>query len=193
MSILDTINRLPIIIVANYRTGSSALGRHLAERHAVDWIAEPYHFPERRTRLQQHCANNTPYVAKIIVDQLLELDVHQTALHSQCFKIRLIRDNLVEQVVSYYIASQKNQWRQAVPIIPSYEVPVDVATMELVANKIISNNVLLRNLPIKFDLDLSYEALNFDELPQKANYKTTQPTNRDTIVELAKQVICDIG
>ena len=191
--VINSINKLPIVIVANYRTGSSALGQYLAKYHNVDWLPEPYHHPDNASKLQQNYINNTGYVTKFIVDQIPNLEIHQKVLSSDCFKIRLVRDNLAEQVASYYIASSLNKWRQHEPVVPEYSIPLNIDKMSSLAKIIIDNNALLKNLDIKFDLDLSYENLNFNPAVKHFfSYKTTLPTNIIEIIELANTAIISL-
>lgn len=190
---IDNISQLPIVIVANYRTGSSSLGRYLAQRFSVDWLPEPFHDLERRIKLQQCHSNNTKYVTKFIVDQIPEYAIHQTILESDCFKIRLSRQNLLQQVASYYIAFQRNLWKQEATLQKPYTVTLDHAKMQYAVDKIVNNNLLLKNLDIKFDLDLVYEDLDFSQVTQPINQKTTQPVNIDQVLELAQQTIIDQG
>jgi len=181
-----TINKLPIAIVGNYRTGSSVLGRTLAQQHSVPWLPEPYHRPHIRNQLEQCYNTGVPYVTKFIVDQLTGADIYQKVLASDCYKIRITRRDLLAQVVSYYIASQKNTWVQKSKTVPSYNVEINADRMKQLASTIIRNNALLMSLNVEFDLDVVYEDLDFDE---DGSYKTTPPENFDAVVELAQITI----
>ena len=186
---INSINRLPVVIVANYRTGSSELGQQLAKQHNVPWIPEPYHFPEHQARLTDYYHNNKNYVAKFIVDQLPHLSIHQQVLETSCFKIRLTRDNKLEQLVSYYIATQSNTWRQTKPTIPEYQVDINAQVMQDLATTLYNNDKLLSESDIEFDITCSYESLKLDQIKQTTLFKTTRPNNINQVIQLAKKII----
>ena len=184
---IDSIHKLPIVIVATARSGSTSLGLALARHYKVQWLNEPYHFPDTAHQLSDHHVNKIPYVTKFLIHQLPALEIHQTILNSDCFKIKLLRNNLVDQIVSLYIGEQTNNWSQQELSIPDYTVALDSQSMFRTVFNVCYNNKKLENLKINFDLELSYENLNFKETSEKIKFKTSPPTNINDIIELATE------
>ena len=187
IDMIDSIHKLPIVIVATARSGSTSLGLALARHYKVQWLNEPYHFPDTAHQLSAHHVNKIPYVTKFLIHQLPALEIHQTILNSDCFKIKLLRNNLVDQIVSLYIGEQTNNWSQQELSIPDYTVALDSQSMFRTVFNVCYNNKKLENLKINFDLELSYENLNFKETSEKIKFKTSPPTNINDIIELATE------
>ena len=186
------VDKLPIVIIANYRTGSSELGRQLAKHHNVHWIPEPCHFPINQALLENCYNSKINYVTKFIVDQILLLPIHQQVIDSDSFKICLTRQDKLAQAVSYYIARQCNTWRQTSPAVPTYSVAIDERVMQEVDQILTQNDQLLDNLSTVCDLVTSYEELELDQLVETDNYKTTAPDNLDQVIDLAKRVLSHV-
>jgi hypothetical protein len=189
MNIIDSIHKLPIVIVATPRSGSSWLGKRLARHYSVDWLYEPWNSKENCIKLEQNYIDSIPYVTKFLIHDLSKLDIHQKVLNSNCFKIKLMRNNLLDQAVSLYIARKRNIWRQPVKSISEYIVPVDPADMSICIGRLMYYTKMLNDCEIKFDLELSYEMLDFEECSDNAHFKTSQPTNIDDIYKLASNLI----
>jgi hypothetical protein len=189
IDIINSIHKLPIVIVATPRSGSSWLGKRLAKHYNVDWLCEPWNSKENCIKLEQNYIDSTPYVTKFLIHQLPALEMHQTILNSDCFKIKLSRNNLIDQVVSLYIARKREIWSQPVKSISEYIVPVDLADMSICIAHLIYYTKMLNDCEIKFDLELSYEMLDFEECSDNTNFKTSQPTNIGDIYKLASNLI----
>lgn len=183
------VDKLPIVIIANYRTGSSELGRQLAKQHNVHWIPEPCHFSENQALLENCYKNKIDYVTKFIVDQIPLLPIHQQVINSDSFKICLTRQDKLFQAVSYYIARQRNTWRQTSPTVPTYTVDINETVMQEVDQVLKRNDQLLNELSSTCHVVTSYEELGLDTLVQTDNYKTTSPDNLNQVIDLAKQVL----
>jgi hypothetical protein len=93
-----------------------------------------------------------------------------------CFKIRLYREDKIEQIVSYYIASMTETWfRQQGDKENKYFLPFDEGKAINAINRILHNDVILDQLPVQFDVTTSYEKLGFIE--NTTLVKTIPPTN----------------
>lgn len=160
---IEQITRWPVLIVSNYRSGSTALLGSLENNPVYSVYGEPRIIPGAiRTDkfLQKYHKGEKNYIVKTIIDQIPDMPELQYLLNSDCFKIRLIRDNLVDQVTSYYVSLKTEVWNIESEIDNlSRTVEIDDRIIHFAIETICKNEIDLRNLNIKFDLELVYEDL----------------------------------
>ena len=179
---MNEITKWPVVILTNYRTGSSVLGHMLGQRYGVPYFEEPAQHGGEVDYFIEFVEGYTSdkYVVKFMIDQIQDCHIYQQLLDSECFKIRLMRDDELNQCVSYYIAMNRQVWDQKVEVIENpYEVEVDVRAMTWAATAIHQNNLDLIDSLIKFDLDYKYEELDLSA--NGIHYKTTPPTNLEAV------------
>jgi hypothetical protein len=179
------ITRWPVLLYANYRTGSNLLGKNLAKLCNAAWHNEPVRSTQRLEEFLKSYYSQEKYIVKAMPDQIELIKETHDLLSSDCFKIRLLRKNEFEQVVSYYIALISDKWVQTDAVVSEYNIPLDYETLNKAISIIKTNNRLLENSTIKFDLTLYYEDLDFEN---DLLYKITPPTNIDILKKIIKRV-----
>ena len=166
------INRFPVIILANFRTGSSPLAIHLARKYNLECYSEPFHneniakYDEHKMKFIHRCMNstNTNYIVKFMPSQISDLNNYDLLMNGDGFKIRLNRKNKFDQIVSLYIAEKRNKYfklKNENQI--KYYLEIDKKALIESTNSILRNDFLLERLPYKYNMDLSYEDLGFIE------------------------------
>jgi LPS sulfotransferase NodH len=198
------ITKWPVVIIASPRTGSTALAKYLADKNQVPYFLEPWHSSINRGLNWEESVHgvkknfydfyknkeHNKYLLKIFADQINCFTPYEEILNS-CFKIRLTRENVIDQHVSRYISMQNNKWRQDTnEKIKPYTVEIDTNIMLdcIAANS--NLDYLIRNLNIKWDADITYESLDFTQ--QGRDAKTYPPTNleeiRSKIIEIYNSI-----
>jgi len=183
-------SRWPVIIVANYRTKSTALLNSIGHMYKVKKYGEPGapHLPDRKKKFLNHFySGDKNYVVKTMADQLKNLHELMTLLQSDCFKIKLTRKDILEQIVSHYISSMTKTWVQHIPTRDSYTVGIDYELINKSINYILYNNKELENIKIQFDIITTFEELG-DNIPCTRIYKTTRPKNYNLIKKIIERV-----
>ena len=129
-------------------------------------------------------AGSTNYVLKIIANRLVNNEVIQTILKTDCYKIKLTRANKIDHIVSQYIAYSTGVWNSGDRYARGVEYIVDI-DMDLVndtINDVINNDRVFDNLDIDFDETHTYEQLiNTLNLDSTGMVKIIPPTNYDEI------------
>ena len=180
------ITRWPVLLYANYRTGSNLLGKQLARDNDAAWHNEPIRDTFRLLEfLKSYYSADNTYIVKCMPDQVGHIKETADLLTSECFKIRLLRRDELAQIVSYYIALMRDQWVQTSKDISDYAVPLDYQKLEVAIDTIMKNNQDLLNSKTYFDYTLYYEDLNFDD---NVLYKITPPTNIDILKSVIGRV-----
>ena len=180
------ITKNPIVILSNYRTGSTALCNHLAKQHNLKNFNEP-HCHKWPDFISHVLKNKSPkYILKFMPDQIIEYPLYQKILNSDCFKIRLYRKNKIDQISSYYICTMTNRWgRTRKEAVEEYQVPIDTGQVRYSIERILKNDQLLDSQNIEFDITCFYEDIGV--LENNHNLITVSPLN---ILEI-KSVIKD--
>lgn len=182
------ITRWPVVIYANYRSGSNVLGKSLAAEHGAKWHPEPIKDITRCTSfLNQYHSNDRRYIVKFMPDQKDKIKETKDILNSDCFKIRLIRKDEFEQIVSYYIASCRDQWVQDTSTVEEYTMGIDYNMLDFVIDTIKKNNKKLHEDQTIFDYTLFYEDLSFEDNSSRI-FKTTPPKNIDSLRSIIKRI-----
>jgi LPS sulfotransferase NodH len=120
------------------------------------------------------------FVIKFMPEQIAEYDLYQKIVNSDCYKIKLIRENKLEQITSYYVASMTDIWndhRNEFARGREYTVDISLDQIKTSINIITKNDFLLENLDIQFDEEVTYEQLVEQKLLTSGTIKLHPPTN----------------
>jgi hypothetical protein len=183
------IPRWPVVIYANYRTGSSALGYSLADHYKCKFYDDPiYRKPVFDEFIEHYHSGNTQYVIKFMGDHVLEDDLYNNLLAMDAFKIRLYRENKIEQIASYYVSAVTKRWRTTVEDnVEDYNLPLDIPMLKESIRRITYNDQLLDESTANFDLTCYYESFGF--LNDIHLALTKQPLNINTIHSLTRSLL----
>jgi hypothetical protein len=204
------VTKWPVIIIATPRSGSTELAFQLWKEYnlkryptefqniysdsSIDHLTETIKcFPEPNKDDSHYDfvntinSGNSDYIAKFMVDQIGNYSPLDKLLESDCFKIRLLRENLEDQIVSLYIARVRNNWHQFSVDVAEYEVPVDVTLLRECIVNIKFVDTQLRNAQIDFDVTVTYETMKFGESVDC--FKITPPTNVNKIRDIVRRFL----
>lgn len=171
---------LPILLLANYRTGSSALVRILGRKYGLDVYSEPHLYPTQLTELvtRLHQKENN-FIIKFMPDYIDKVKAYKFIYNSDCYKIKLTRQDKVDQVLSYYLAKMTEVWNDIDGISGRpelYTVSIDDSMIDLAIRQIYNCDKLLDESNAMFDENLIYEDLDLHDihitkLNAPSNYK----------------------
>ena len=178
-----TITRWPAIILANYRTGSSPLTYKLSLDNNVPCFVEPSITEERTVLFLNHLKTSNPFLVKFMPDQIQGFEPYRQLLETDCFKIKLKRNNKVEQIASYYLALVRDKWwTTEQEEDKDYFIPVFDDKIEYSIKKITEVDSMLDSYHT--DYELSFEDFSFIEgIDRKHSHK---PKNIERLYELIK-------
>ena len=190
-----TPTTFPIIVLANFRTGSSALAIHLARKYDLVCYSEPFHnenlglFDEHKINFISTSINgNNRFVVKFMPSQISGFNNYEQMLNQPGFKIRLNRTNKIEQIVSLYVAEKRDKFfKLHDEEKEKYTLKIDKNFLYRMSNVILRNDFLLRTLPYSYDLDLTYEDLGFIE--NTDHVLSDQPENIEEIREEVRRIL----
>jgi LPS sulfotransferase NodH len=178
------VNKKPIVILANYRTGSSPLACSIAAYNYVVPHYEPNLFCDRKTKFLESYNNGNEFLVKFMPDQISAFGIYQELLARDCYKIKLYRKNKVEQIASYYISAMRDKWWTIKDEYEKdYSLNIDIDVIQQSIKRITTVDYMLDSIDLKFDLVLSYEDLGI--IKNTNTIRTKQPVN----VEIIKNII----
>lgn len=207
-----TITKYPVIIIANRRSGSTALASSIAQENKLQYYDEPMMVPwdkpnsKRIQRWHEYYKSlNNQFVLKIIADVLtLDSSFLEIFNNENTFKIKLNRRNKIEQLASYYVSSITNVWHHVltkdaenvkskyIGDINDYKIPYNVAAMKMCAKQLFYVDGLLEKLSNSlFNIVCDYEELEFND--NSSYVKILPPSNIQSIKELARITIKNLG
>ena len=174
---MTTKNR--ILLLANYRTGSSSYCHALAKNNNIDCFPEPHMYEDSYKLLQTLLIDNKPFVTKFMPDQIDSHPLYQEILNSDCYKIKLTRENKIDQIASYYTADATNIWNSSNNLArgENYVVKIVKEYIDIAIDTITKNDNLINNLDIKFDEELTYEQLASSNIVGSYHTKILEPVN----------------
>lgn len=194
------ITRWPAIIVANYRTGSTVYATHLAKKHNVPCFLEPWQISKKQgTNWGPHTngmkqpfydhfhSSDKNYILKFMPDQISKCNPYAMLLKSDCFKIKLYRENEIDTIVSNYVGILREKWWTC-PGETSQNYTLLIEDSHILTSIFITtqNNFWLDALNVDYDEIISYESLGI--IPPADYIKTHMPDNladiRNRVIEI---------
>lgn len=181
---MKLIEHWPTIILANYRTGSSALALKLSLENSVPSFVEPHINNERRAAFFSAYKKIDRYIVKFMPDQVDIFDPYRELLNSQCYVIKLKRKDIVNQIASFYIASVRDKWwTKDNDIETNYFIPIKLDLIKSSIERILTTEELLNNYN-SVDQTVYYEDMGiFDSIDRKPSLK---PMNMDRLLEVIR-------
>ena len=188
-------NQLPIIILANCRTGSTALGSYLAKTLAVPFFSEPFNTnnilnPDKNKLnfISFYTKKNNKFVLKFMPTSITDFTPYDEIMSHSGFKIKLLRKDVVAQLSSLYIASCLDIYHKNTPkVVSDFQVPICKDKIIDAINVVLRNEFLFKRLSYKYNMTLFYEDLG---IIQNAEYfPSDKPTNMEEIKEEIRKIL----
>lgn len=195
------IEKFPVVLFANFRTGSTVLGNYLANKYDLTYFAEPARpaVPHPSLGVHHngvnlnfynfyHHSNSNRFLVKFMPQQINALNPYKDLLFGNSFKIKLTRQNKIDQIASLYISKKQKKFAQFVNSsnVNEYSVEIDHSMLISSINTITNQNFMLEHLNITYDYECTYESLGY--IPDQVYEKTIYPVNYSEI----KDQICNI-
>jgi len=192
------IAKLPVIIISSPRTGSTILGLEITEQLVLAgrqfrYFIEPLGTVEKQEFLAMVSAGAGAgeYVLKshgIHIIHYPDKIKNIIRLH-QCFLIRIRRRNVVDQIVSAYLAQARQVWYYPHNNEKVYDsIPISCIAIQQAIRSVLAWNKVLDSFDASFDLDLYYENLQFTST---RNIKTPEPDNYNALHEAIALKLAD--
>lgn len=191
------VDRFPIVILANFRTGSTVLAKYLSKKYNIPFYSEPFHNKniatldlEKIKYLKNTVVSKTDkFILKMMPAQISYFNNYFEVLTSDGFKIKLNRVDKINQMVSLYISLIRDKWNKIdKEPEPRYSIPIDKTILQEAITTISINDFIFDILNIKFDMVINYEDLGIIE--EVEEYITDKPDNyeeiRQEVVNLLK-------
>lgn len=190
------VTKFPVVILANYRTGSSALAAKISKKYSLKFFSEPCHNDniaeldshkmEFMRFYTQHFSNN--FLIKFMPSQISCFNPYEEILSRKKFLIKLRRHNKVEQIASFYTANKRKKFfKLKTEKIEKYSVSIDIEILKECCHSILRNEYLLNSLPYKEDMNLVYEDLGF--ISDTDHDLSDQPENMEEIKEEIRKIL----
>lgn len=186
--------KFPIIIVANYRSGSTAFATGLAKKLGIPYHLEPYQprfkpanfgltlLGFKENFFHQIRLGDMKFLLKIMPDQIHPSTPYDTLLKMESsYKIKLYREDVMANIVSQYVAMMSGKWwNTKQDKNEPYLLDIDVEKIKDAIQCITYNNYLMNTLSYQYDEIKTYESL---ELPDEDFTKTLMPKNINEVRE----------
>lgn len=190
------INKFPIVIIANSRTGSTALANKIAKIYNITNFSdgayiEPHKHKRHVKQLWKDFVlhNNKKIVVKMIAYQIGQAYMYEQILNADSFKIKLLRRNKVDEITSAYIAKERGLYHQKKDdVIDNSDIPINEERIALAIDRVMKVEKIIDELDYVFDLELYYEDLTFDDY-DISDVKSTVPKNINDIKEAVRNML----
>lgn len=186
----DCLQSRPIIILSTPRTGSTILGSDIAKYYNIKFYDEIVTKENSLVKLDEFYKQNLfnkDYVLKVHIYHLFEKfndDLLKKIKYKKCSLVKIQRKTLIDQLVSYYIANNRDKWIYETNDNLNDVIPINHHAMLDNYSYINFSNNFLNSLQLNFDLTLTYEDCKFSEDLKQ----TPKPINYDSICRLAESV-----
>ena len=186
------ITKTPILIISSPRTGSSVLGSYLQTLYDVPYFKEPdYTGGKEMTDFYDYFSQSKNFILKI---HYIHLNRYRSDITNylieNAYKIRIRRKNIVEQIASFYIATERGlRWhfRNTDQLNLVDTLNIDIAKIKQNILYIKYANYKLKSAPINFDLDLYYEDL--PEMTDAGYYIVPKPSNYNELLSTITELV----
>jgi hypothetical protein len=181
-----------IVVLANYRTGSTALCDLLARRTDYKNLDEAFHFKHKDRDYQNLKTITGPCVIKIMPEQFVDFDFVGKIFADAIF-IGIYRKNFVDQVASFYQAHCQEHWHlERGNSVQSTCLSIDRQLLKIWGRRLASNQKDYVKCREFMQDELEYGSLitdlrfsRFEILPK--------PTNYDELLTATKEVLLENG
>lgn len=190
LNLLDNLNNRSIMVLANYRTGSTAFCNLLSKQTGYKNLDEFFH------PLANHLNFEKLYQDKIIVKIMQDHNAteHWQHMIDNFLNIGLVRRNRVAQICSLYICHMTGVWHEKKEFFErdTYHVKISTDDLENQCRYIIDQHLAYLRLRHHCEIEIFYEDLqsNFS----LSDYKRyPKPCNYDEIDQLVRSFLQQEG
>jgi hypothetical protein len=178
------VPKWPVVIFASPRTGSTALGYHIANNTSAKYYNEPNFRPAELEEFIEFSKSNNNYILKLLGSSIpmFPQSVHDIIFSDNVFKIKMNRRNIINQIASHYIGINRQTWNylnnENYNNLMNSDIIIELGKVRRSIEMVRYDRNIVDK--IKTDIELFYEDfVNFDS-PMK---KTPLPSNYAVLIE----------
>ena len=187
MNALDKLNGRSILVIANYRTGSTALCDLLSKHTGYHNLDEYFH-PTKNSENFKTLLNK-----KIIVKIMPDHPVGNNwgYLLENFFILGITRRDVIAQITSFYICHRTHTWhsRKNCSNAVSSQVSIDHDDLENQCRYITNMNLQYQQLKKHCEIELIYEDVqhefnesNYERYPKPTNYNQIESSVQQFLI-----------
>ena len=193
--------KYPLAIIATPRTGTNVYGSKMSQEYGLQYFSEPtlfLHNPNcspknilQFERLKEYVSKGIKqFVLRIMGYQYFDTPIFQNIFEdNNCYKIKMIRKNQLEQIASFYIAKQRDVWWSGQEYASQFDVDINKQIIKDIINDINIQKQTLDDLNLQYDEVISYEKMVTTLSPGLGFDKQLKPNNyADLLKEIEKQL-----
>jgi hypothetical protein len=182
---IENITKLPLVIISSPRTGSNGLAMLLQEKLQGNLFIEPGTDAKKLSDFLRYASLNKNFILKEHAEVLLSR--YKNFNIDDCCVVSITRKNIVEQVLSSYIAVKRKKWFYD-PSETDYQndtIDMDDNHLKQTIEFVNKHNLSIEKFKDKIDFHIVYEDI-VDKL--NIGIKTIQPKNYDELLIWAKEI-----
>lgn len=179
-----------IIVLASYRTGSTALCNVLAETHNVKNYDEYFHFDKSIENYES--VKNNGFVIKIMPDQIIEPYFNEL-ISSATHVYGIYRNDVIYQIASYIVSAATNVWhnKNLSDTRESYKIDISNKMYHIAIERILKNNKMYNTIfkPLCHK-EFVYEDIKSTLLSSSSICSVLKkPSNYDDLIDHLKSIL----
>lgn len=175
----------PIVLISASRTGSNAYAEILSKKYNIPKFIHPY-YANSLGALLDYNKNSNQYVIKAHADEINTYNKELIELFRGGYIISILRRDIIAQTASHYIARMTKKWTHVQNSDLSFSIGLNDAEFNNSVKTIARENLAVKEFPIKFDDEVFYEDINFEE---SSHIQTPKPDNYMQILNIIRDLI----
>lgn len=185
---LDKVNGRPVILLSSPRTGSTVLSKDIASELKYKLFNEVSLDTKALHDFFRYDLINKNYVLKEH-GLLYKKHYPESFIMQDAYVIRLRRRNVLEQIMSSYIAINRKTFFYSITDEVDEMIVLDEERLLDTMEFILRYNRECNSYSHKIDCDVYYEDFNFDN--KHGTVSTPKPKNNDEFIEWVNKILKD--
>jgi LPS sulfotransferase NodH len=173
-----------VVVLSNYRSGSTAFCDVVAQRYGLKNLGEAFHrFKNQKHYEQSRGARN---LVKIMTDQIDHPEFEN--IMSKSFVIGLSRRDVLAQISSLYISDLSGIWHRDRGAYNNYEIKIDRDRILNVTRYVLDLRERYERMRDRCNVQLEYEDI-LDDLKQSRIGIYHKPQNHQELLTQIQQIL----
>ena len=173
-----------VLVLSNYRSGSTAFCDVVARQYGLKDLGEPFHRLKNKKWYEQN--KSAKNLVKVMTNQIDHPEFEN--LMASSFVIGLSRRDVLAQISSLYISDRRGIWNLENKIPTNYKITIDRNRVQDVVSYVLDLRDRYERMRDRCDVQLEYEDIQ-DLLKQSRYVINHKPQNHQELLALIQDIL----